>query len=317
MSFILYFAGQGYNQIIDYIKQRNGAKLFTNDGERKWIEKWAEEKKEGKINNLLFVDSGAYTAFTKGKTIDIDDYIDFVNSLSCNVDHFANLDVIPGKLGFPLTRDDVEKAASESFKNFTYIRKRTMYPRRCLPVFHQGEDFKWLEKMLSYQDECGNVNYICLGGSADKPTVEREAWYRKVFAYLEDRGRKDIKLHCLGCSSVNSLSKFPFYSADATSWARAAAFGRIYTKFGNVLVSGVQDNQPDHIKMDEIGLPVLKEYVKKRGFDLNDMMYDNPDKGTKANIERMRWNVDYLIRWAEDYVYMGPKSFAINKLFRR
>ena len=317
MKFNLYYAGQGYTEVLDYIKQEKGCKLFTNDGERKWIKEWVAEKKEGKIHNLLFVDSGAYTAFTKKKTIDINEYIEFVNSLGVDVDYFANLDVIPGVFGHDPTREEVDKAAEESFKNFVYIRKRATFPTKVLPVFHQGEDFKWLKQMLEYKDECGLLDYICLGGGADKSPKEREAWYRKVFAFIEESKNPKVKVHCLGTSSTRSLELFPFYSADATSWARAAAFGRIFTKFGTVLVSGMQDNDPDHISMNEIGLPVLKEYLASFGFDLDDMIYDNVEKGTRANITRMKWNIKFLQNWAENYEYKGPSTFRTNRLFTR
>lgn len=315
MAFDLYFAGRGYDETLEYMISLGCCKLLTYDGEQKVILDWASKKASGQIKNKMFVDSGAYTAFTKGRVIDIDKYISFINDLGINVDYFCSLDVIPGKMGVPLTREQVDEAAEKSWQNFLYMRTKLTYPTRCLPVFHQGEDFKWLQRMLAYKDSIGPIQYICAGGGADKPAKERDIWYAKVFDVIARSGNPNVKVHTLGTSSPKALEKFPFYSADATSWIRSAAFGRIFTDFGHIIVSGHQDNDPDHISMDTIGLPILRQYVADRGFDLDDMIYDNPEKQTKANVERMKFNIKYLHTWAESYEYRGPKVLKKNKLF--
>ena len=67
--FNLYFAGS-YSPVEDLMRELNCRRLFSqfNDrsGVKKWIEDWDKTGKE----HTIFIDSGAYTARTKGVEID-------------------------------------------------------------------------------------------------------------------------------------------------------------------------------------------------------------------------------------------------------
>lgn len=316
MKIDLYFAGAENPKVMEFAKEKNACKLFTQATERKQITEWAEEKIEGKIQNKLFVDSGAYTAHTRGHDVDVDDYIEYVNNLDEGITLFAQVDKIPGKFGVPRTREEILSAPAESWENYLYMRPRVKSPDKLVPIFHQDEEFKWLENMLNWKDENGkHIPYIGISSSKDKAPKFREAWYWKVFDIIERSSNPKVKTHSFGTSSIRHLETFPFTSSDATSWIRGAAFGSITTDFGTILVSGVQDKDKNHINSCQLSYKQLDDYVGKYGFRLNDLIYDDEEGSGSARVQRIMFNLAYLQDWAENYQYKGPKSFIRRSLF--
>ena len=59
----------------------------------------------------VFLDSGAYSAWTSKQTIPLKDYIEFVREVEPYVQTYANLDVIPGSIGRPRTNEEVAESA--------------------------------------------------------------------------------------------------------------------------------------------------------------------------------------------------------------
>ena len=69
-----------------------------------------------------------------------------------------NLDVIPGNFGIREWRpDEIEAAAAASYANQQKMKEAGLNP---IPVFHQDENFRWLEKYLADGED-----YICLSAS--------------------------------------------------------------------------------------------------------------------------------------------------------
>ena len=89
--------------------------------------------------NDFFLDSGAFSAYTVGAKINLDEYIQYIKDHKIKT--YANLDVI----------DDVEG----SYQNYKYMVSSGLKP---IPVFHCGEDSKYLELYLK------DCDYIALGG---------------------------------------------------------------------------------------------------------------------------------------------------------
>src|ERR1700678_1129246 len=98
------------------------------------------------IKVRLLLDSGAYGAWRRGKTIDLDTYCDFIEENKNFVTSYVCLDTIPGSFGkMDKGQREIEVSAQLSFENQLKMRKRGLSP---IPVFHQGEQFHWLKKML-------------------------------------------------------------------------------------------------------------------------------------------------------------------------
>ena len=83
-------------------------------------------------NNIsLFLDSGAYSAWSKGIEINIDEYIEFVKKYKDNLTVYANLDDI--------------NSPEKTWENQRYMESKGLKP---LPCFHYGEDVKYLKRCL-------------------------------------------------------------------------------------------------------------------------------------------------------------------------
>ena len=182
--------------------------------DRKDIEKTAPLLKKW---DSLIIDSWAFTAWTKWKHIDIDEYAKFCvwlnqkywNKFELN---FVNLDEIPWRFGRRPTQQEREKSAEVSYKQWHYLK--THYPNLTwMPVFHQHEDFKWLKK---YIDE--DATYIGISPANDLRPVQRLAWLKVCYyKYIIPSGKK-IKTHWLWVTTFSILKEIPFFSCDSTTW---------------------------------------------------------------------------------------------------
>ncbi|MCK5235413.1 MAG: hypothetical protein KAR06_00395 [Deltaproteobacteria bacterium] len=191
-------------------------------------------------NHPIMLDSGAFTAWTKKVVIDIDDYIEFIHKYKPYLNSYVNLDVIPAEFGRKATPQEVKESAQKSFENFLYMRDNGLDP---IPVFHYGEDFKWLEAMVD-----AGCEYIGISPTTDKTTAQKRAWLDKVFEFITDsEGRAIVKTHAFGVTGVSLLVRYPWYSADATTWVRASSFGAIIVPVQDA--RGVSDYQKRPIRI--------------------------------------------------------------------
>lgn len=159
----------------------------------------------------LFVDSGAFSAWSRGIEVDIEEYIAFVKYHRGSIEHCINLDTI--SMGSdPWSLD---KAAEASWKNFQYLRECDV---PALPVFHYGEDMKWLKLF------CRECDYICLGGMVGITAADRTRWLDTAFRVAQET-RPDIKIHGLGIGDLSLIERMPWYSVDSTTWLRIASMG--------------------------------------------------------------------------------------------
>ena len=169
----------------------------------------------------ILLDCGAYSAFTQGTSIKLDQYIAYVKHNRHLVDCYLNLDVIPGSDGRREWKvEHIERAAKQSHENQLRMKAAGLSP---IPVFHRGESFKWLKRMLR-----DGENYIAL---APLPWgVHRHEimhWLNDCFMRLTDRGRPLVKVHGLGVTSLLICRSYPFFSVDSTTWFKSGALGHI------------------------------------------------------------------------------------------
>lgn len=161
-----------------------------------------------KPDRILFIDSGAFSAFTKNIEIDLDAYCLWIKTLQPN--QFANLDVI----GNP----------EQTYQNQIYIE--THHSLNPLPVFHMNENIEYLYRYLNYE-------YICLGGMVKNEGLE--PWLDEVFSIIY-KNNPHLKVHGFGLTG-SLLEKYPFFSIDSSSWANGVRFANIslFNKLKNKL----------------------------------------------------------------------------------
>lgn len=175
----------------------------VNGFETRWFDVLAANKVP------ILLDSGAYSAYTKGEIIDLSAYADFLFSMQdkgYNIEHFANLDVI----------GDPEK----TMQNHQWLCQQGLEP---MPVYHYGEPVEYLQAYL----ECGS--HVALGGLMQGTRQQLLQWMDFLFdRYLTDaEGKAIVKVHGFGLTSATFLFRYPWYSVDSSSWVMTGAMGGV------------------------------------------------------------------------------------------
>jgi len=174
----------------------------------------------------IILDSGAFTAWNSGKTVDINKYVEwclgFRASYSAQLARirYINLDVIPGSKGVAASSREIELAAIQSMRNADFIRSVGL---QAVEVFHQDEPFDLYDKIVQRAE--GRL--IAVSPRNDVSTKRREAWLRTLCAYTAKKyGVNNFpKAHGLAVTSETLVFSFPFYSVDSSSWTSCLRFG--------------------------------------------------------------------------------------------
>ena len=248
MAFDFYFAGGMQSPKSDALKLKlNVNELRSYMTERKEIEKLIQLKKEGRWSGKLLVDSGAFTIHRKGGTIDMDQYCEWLNERKDYIDAAIQLDAIPGVWGTPRTKQELLQAPIDTWNNYLYMVERLVKPEMLLPVFHMGENFKYLTQICNHKINGKLIPYICISGNKELTNRSREKWYEQCFTIIKSSQNPNVKVHCLGSATFSNMEKFPFTSSDATSWIMTCANGGIITPYGMVIVSERQRNNKENL----------------------------------------------------------------------
>jgi hypothetical protein len=179
-----------------------------------FMDQYLEEVQD--VNFIL--DSGAFSVWTLGQVITLKEYMDFAKLFKdryasrLNSLYVVNLDKIPGEFGRKPSYQEVEDSAQVGRDNFLHLKDAGL---DTIPVFHQHEDFKWLELMKQ------EVDYIGISPANDIATKGRLAWLDNVYADLRD----NYKTHSFGGISERILRRYPIYSGDSSSWKHWGRWG--------------------------------------------------------------------------------------------
>lgn len=150
----------------------------------------------------VFADSGAFSAWSQGASISIDEYINWIEKWKHLFAVYSNLDVIGDSV--------------KTYKNQEHMEKAGLFP---LPVFHAGSNYKHLEELVE------KYPYIALGGLVpylgDKNKVMPH--FIKCFRIAD----KKSVFHGFGVTSWYAISSLPWYSVDSSSWGTGFRFGRV------------------------------------------------------------------------------------------
>jgi hypothetical protein len=152
----------------------------------------------------LFLDSGAFSAFTQKKPINLEKYIAYIHGEKNRLSVYAVLDVIGDAKG--------------TAQNQAIMEANGLAP---LPTFHNGSDYRELERL------CERYDYIALGGlvpiAARRPVLT--AHLDRCFSVIRKYWPK--RIHGFGMSGAYALDRYPWYSADSSSYVTKAGFGGI------------------------------------------------------------------------------------------
>lgn len=213
----IFFATSNSNKYLTLLKNEGVENVLCSYAFFKSAVKMRKEFGDYNPKNLI-LDSGAFSVWTRNESIDIDAYAYFCERVKeefplCNV-YIVNLDVLPGRFGRRPSDQERENSASSGWKNMEYLESKGL---KVIPVFHQHEDFKWLDMMRKH------VDYIGISPANDVSMPEKLNWLNEVFGRIKDT----IKTHGFAVTSDEQLVRYPFFSVDSSSWTSSSRFGSI------------------------------------------------------------------------------------------
>lgn len=216
-----------------------------------------------KDKRTVFLDSGAFSAFTKGAQIKVEEYAKYILKNKDIIHLAANL-------------DDLHKRESLTWANQKALES-LIAPMPVLPVFHTREDPAWLKK---YMD--AGYDYIALGGMVPESKQWLRSWLDDVWGnYLVDaRGRPRIKVHGFGLTTFDLMLRYPWFSVDSTSWVLAGRYGLIWyvDDEGDPVRLYISDQSPKRKDWDShydslspIHKAKLQQQIELRGFKVDEL----------------------------------------------
>ena len=238
---------------------------------------------KNKVN--LFLDSGAFSAWSKNTTINIEDYISFIKENEKYIDHYSVLDEIGDAEG--------------TLKNQKIMEKAGLHP---IPCFHYGENISYLKEYID------KYNYVSLGGMVPISSKNLISWLDELFSkYICDSKNNlpKVKIHGFGMTSLDLMLRYPWFSVDSTSWVHTGRFGNVYVpKYRRgqyiynenslkVTVSTQSPSQKDDGQHFTTFSPMeqrqILDYFDSKGFIMGKSEYHKEDRKTYKLKENERW----------------------------
>ena len=311
-----------------YLASYDDSKIMNDAWENDWPLLYSQINNRGCIinrlsaptNGKLLIDSGAHSAHTKGITLDLEEYIGFVNE---NIDKFTlyvQVDKIPGVYRMPKTAKDWLEAPQLSWENYLYMREKSKDPSKLVPVFHQGEDLKWLRNMLDYKFSDGShIPYIGLSPRGDVSLKAKYDFSAECFATIQNSSNPNVKTHAFGATSLEMLERLPYTSADSTTWVLVSAFGQVWMPNcidGDINGVGIKLGVSEENRSHPTATQTYWEQpakIKKKLDDYFESIGTNIEELSVSHSARALASAKYVQNWANNYEYKGLKSFVTTK----
>lgn len=310
--FDLYLASYDDNKIMDDAWKNDWPLLYSQINNRGVL----MNRFNAPTNGKLLVDSGAHSAHTKGIELDLEEYIGFANEHIDDITLYVQVDKIPGKYLMPKTPKDFIEAPALSWENYLYMREKSKDPNKLVPVFHQGEDFKWLENMCNYTFSDGShIPYIGLSPRGDVSLKAKYDFSAECFGVIQESKNPNVKTHAFGATSLEMLERLPYTSADSTTWVLVSAFGQVWMPNcidGDVNGVGIKLGVSEENRSHPTATQTYWEQsdaIKKRLDDYFESIGTNIEELSVSHSARALASAKYVQNWAKNYEYKGLKSF--------
>lgn len=163
----------------------------------------------------VLIDCGAWTLHKKAEKgdknaqgIGIPEYCKWLTENKGLYNYYASFDVIHN--------------GQATYDNWVEMKKRGFNP---MPVYHASTDVKFLHKYLD-----SGASYIAVGGIAFLGIKYRLANFDNLWAHhlTDSKGYPLVKVHSFGLTALDFLMRYPWYSADSSSWAFIARHGGLF-----------------------------------------------------------------------------------------
>ena len=154
----------------------------------------------------MLIDSGAFTAATKGKTVNISEYTAWLKERGPYITHAASLDVIGDW-----------RASS---RNHDWQRAKLGDDFPLLPAWHLGSPLEELDRL------CRENGYVAIGGCV--PYARRPDLLMRHLIQAHRVAREHgTKLHGLGITGRQAMYRLPWASVDSSSYSGSVRFGSV------------------------------------------------------------------------------------------
>lgn len=163
------------------------------------------------VCSTFALDNGAYSLWSKGKQVDYEKYMDFVDQWHRHpsFDWACIPDVIDG---------------SEDENDMWLDRWPDRLPG--VPVWHLHESLERLDRLVN------NYRVVALGSSGEYERPGSTGWWRRMGEAMEvacdEEGKPKTKLHGLRMLDTRIFTRLPLSSADSTNAERNGLFERSY-----------------------------------------------------------------------------------------
>lgn len=239
----------------------------------------------------VFLDSGAFSAFTKGVEVDLPAYCDYIHRNKDIIEHVDGTilaSVLDG-IGDPL----------KTWQNQLAMESLGVRP---LPCFHYGEDERYLEWYIA------NYDYITLGGMVPITTPQLKLWLDRIWEkYLTDgAGRPKVKVHGFGLTTVSLMERYPWYSVDSSSWVQIARVGGMLL-MPEARVINVSNQSPNR-RMEGQHIDTLTP-LQRQAVE---------EKLRACGVDTDRMRETYLSRWCYNiwaFDQLGKQHFREDPIF--
>lgn len=290
MSLRLYLAGL-YTSNFDLggtvFKKLTDPEKEARVGVQHYLESYHYIYRESAIRKIrqdekrVFLDSGAFSAYTKGVQVDLPGYCEYIKK---NADIIEVVDgvlcasVLDG-IGDPLL----------TYQNQMAMESLGVKP---LPCFHYGEDERYLEYYIA------NYDYVTIGGMVPISTPQLIHWLDRIWErHLTDgSGRPRVKVHGFGLTTMSLMKRYPWFSVDSSTWVQNAANGMIFLPgVGTLNISSKSPSRKfenQHLTtFSGMQRQAIINYIKELGFD--------PDRLADEYVSRWAFNCWAFVKEAE------------------
>lgn len=239
----------------------------------------------------MFLDSGAFSAFTKGVEIDLPAYCDFIK---------ANTDIIENVDGALLA--SVLDGIGDPQKTYENQQRMERLGVRPLPCFHYGEDPRYLDYYIA------NYDYITIGGMVPIAKPQLFIWLDRIWEkhLCDSAGRPKVRVHGFGLTRIDMMRRYPWFSVDSSSWVQIARVGGMQLLDGGfVSVSEEAPSRKDFDRHIDTMSPAHRAAIEAQLV------------AAGTDLKRMRET--YLARWAYNiwaFEMIGRDQKKANNVFK-
>lgn len=238
----------------------------------------------------VFLDSGAFSAFSMGVKVDIGKYCDYIHKNADIIEVASVLDAIGDADGTWRNQEEMERRGT-----------------RPLPCFHYGEPTEVLDYYVS------KYEYITIGGMVPVSTPQLLLWLDRLWAehLTHADGTPKLRVHGFGLTSLPLMFRYPWYSVDSSTWVQWAANGMILIpgKAGQVDVSSKSSRRKQWGQHMDAHPEIITQAIE----DEIRSFRGDPQRLRDLYYARWAWNAWAFPKYAERKKWEGDKFVTFEQ----